>query len=466
MLKICKAKIEGYYFRFENIVLSSSYNPIKDSKKLFLKLEEQYNNKDYIVFTSIIPVYHIEYFLKNPDKKYFFLYIFPQIEINDILLDFVKKNLISRDVYNVISNNLYTLNGFVNLLENEEIEINKLLFVDYPIINNYFEKDYLNFKNLIKESLDSKVKLNTTANYFDNIWTDNVIKNITYSKNINFISKIQNSNTTAVLISSGINTEKNIDEIRKASKHYPTFIIPGIYNLLSKSNVQVDFVITTDSSFYNYYHHFDIPSDIKLICPMSVNNNIVNHFVNKFFFFQNSDFEIRLLQNIKYQDDKYMSLMNDNFFPMSGTVVNTALKILEFFGFKEIVVYGLDFSITPFKTHSSSNITEEIYFNSCSKLNTFDSKLSEISGDIVKNKNEYSTKKLLLYKSLYDKNIKSLNAVISTGIEDGDLWDNKKTIDLGSVNLKKIMIKYIKKRRKLIIENNKNIKKKLIKILN
>ena len=65
------------------------------------------------------------------------------------------------------------------------------------------------------------------------------------------------------------------------------------------------------------------------------------------------------------------------------------------------MLFGIDFEISPFKYHSLSNTTEEIYFNFCHKLTPFET-LMDKTVLLKKNNNKtYTDQKLTLYQKLF-----------------------------------------------------------------
>ena len=190
-MELIKAKLRGYAVKFNNIFLSSRYDPVKDGENVFLKYRNILDEKEYIFFISVFPVYHVDCFLKKlqPHSKLFFIDILNDSGALNLLKIYNDKNEISSETYGIIKKNYYKADEFIKYFSEMlflNINPEKILFVEYDRFNNIFKSEYFLFKEKIQQILDSRLKETATVNYFEKTWSINSIKNSVFSKNFNF----------------------------------------------------------------------------------------------------------------------------------------------------------------------------------------------------------------------------------------------------------------------------------------
>ena len=162
---------------------------------------------------------------------------------------------------------------FINYFSNQEQDnfLKNCFFIPSP----YEEEE--NIKTIQSDILDffsNFTKLYTTNTYFDSIWDFNFLKQVKRNKKffLSMILSLKNKNCNkAILVSSGLSTEKHLSLIKKWSREAFVFSLPGIYPLLKQHKIPVDFLVSSDGGYYNGAHFSRIKENsIPLIVPFSI----------------------------------------------------------------------------------------------------------------------------------------------------------------------------------------------------
>ncbi len=393
MIRFVQAKKEGECLYIGEKAYSSIFNPIKEAERIWQNFCQ--NNKKNVIFLGGAPFYPILHALKE-EKNVFVIdaYLSEMLDQNDFFKR-LNKNLkfsLSSLAITIFKNSHHFTNYFSN--QDQGNFLKDCFFIPSPYEG---EENIKTMQSGILDFFSNFSKLYTTNTYFDLIWDFNFLKQVKRKQKICFtndlVFKSKNCHK-AILVSSGLSTEEHLSLIKKWSAEAFVFSLPGIYPLLKQYKIPVDFLISSDGGYYNGVHFSRIKeTSIPLIVPFSIYEGITRRFENTFYFIDLEEHYEVLKQCLHINESLLI--------PMNGTVINSAFTVLKNLGFQEVMLFGIDFKISPFKYHSLSNTTEEMYFNFCHKLTPFET-LMDKTILLEKNDNKtYTDHKLALYEKLF-----------------------------------------------------------------
>ena len=414
MISIEKAKKQGKVVIYRNNFLSSKHDPIFEGARLFKTLP---THAKAVICLGIGPLYHlcelikvskkvilIEPRLNLKEKWRIFLHHFPFLESAShdnfsgpfVVLDKSNISLLDEAIFQIP----------------DSIKINDIYVYDQLKKMDVFLNPQ-KIKQQVITSLDNREKYLNTENYFSKIWLKNAIFNLEHNS-INPVSSLNVSSTQGVLIGSGPNLEHQIEEIR--GKKIFKCAVSGVINYLLDKKIVPDCILSSDASFYNSYHFEALQANkltIPVIVPLSIAHQCIKHYLGKVYIFFDDPVIIEEMEKHGL-DEKILKELKDNFVNMQASVIISGLFIFVLLGIKEISVLGANFSSTPFKSHALSNTTEEIMFSQGKKLKPFENRYHYLYSHHLKKmgKNNWSDKKLILYKDLFQKACDSLKVKI------------------------------------------------------
>lgn len=319
-------------------------------------------------------------------------------------------------------------------------------------------------KKTIKTSIDElktilyKNSLSKTAEIkLTNIENSNLIKNITKLKKANFIE----SSTTkeiATIISSGNSLQNHIEDIQKLQKYSYIFSLPSALAYLQKNNIIPDGVIACDPGFPTFFHLYKYTKKTTLFIPLTVDSNILylkNY--KKLFFSYNTDIEKIILHN---------NIINSN---SEGSVIFTAINLLQNLKFTKIILIGQDFSFYENKFHIQGGSFESELLKNSNYYNGFEQRNYTLSKKLQHEKiihNEKIYKTTLPLKIYYDHFINNYQKNNIFTLENSFLpTDNIHRLQNININKKSIdeIIKFKNIEIKTLLDQNINLIKKYFK---
>lgn len=294
---------------------------------------------------------------------------------------------------------------------------------------------YEMLKKRLREELLDEVKRRSTEHHFAKRWVRNAVHTILSRKKISLLSELTLSDSkgdskTALLISSGLSVEDDLQMLREHSKRLMTFALPGVFPLLVQNGVSVDALISTDGGYYNSCHFESVYRHSfqgLLLAPFSIYPSIPKRIEKTFFYFDDVEFAKILTPPpghslLESEAAALRNLLEANWIPMAGTAVVNAFQILKKLGFSTVVTSGIDFALSPFKSHAVSNITEERFFSEGTRFASFEykyhrafpmrlEKLGHPRGSLT-----HTDEKLKLYRRLSEEEAKRIRlALIPAG---------------------------------------------------
>ncbi|BBM88644.1 hypothetical protein COTS27_00326 [Spirochaetota bacterium] len=234
-------------------------------------------------------------------------------------------------------------------------------------------------------------------------------------------SQSHSSPPTAIAVASGLSTEEHISLLKTQQALFPVYSVTGVVPFLTKHNIPIEAIISTDPSYHNRLHinwsasdnqsHKSLPPliapvSIAPIVPRSYHSSYQKRYKNLPHNHNNShSFYKNRLSNKKstpflnhpppnsasynhapnpstfyYIDDlplltSLQPLFTDHrkvFIPMDASISLSLLRLLAKLGYKRILTYGIDFTLTPFKAHIHSYALEEHCFNLHNRLMSYE----------------------------------------------------------------------------------------------
>ena len=372
-VQVYPAKEAGYFIALDGKPIASTYNPIKEGKRLQKTFSIE---ADYFLFLGISPLYQWIN-LKDRTKRIWLIEYRFDLERH---LDTILRGHpdLREEIEAGLGDHIFILNPFHKHFARDvekallEIDVTQLQIVDKNK-SNHFRLSLS--RRLIHRAVDGAIKNRQTEAYFNNLWLKNARKNLD-SRPFRWIDELDVKAGAALLIGSGLSLEGMMEDIKKKENFFLIFSLPGILPLLDRFRITPHFIVATDASFYNDYHfHWiyrrnNVP---PLLCPLSICPSIPRHYPGKVYFFIDDEYILKWILQAA-QDETTRLLINKMFFPMRGSVTIQAIQILAQWGIPMLATAGVDFFVTPFRSHSPSNTTEEWMFNEGTRLRPFENR--------------------------------------------------------------------------------------------
>jgi len=249
--------------------------------------------------------------------------------------------------------------------------------------------------------LADREKNRLTDRYFSERWLRNARANAKRPQTA-LLSDQAKRTGRALLISSGPSTEREVSALVEASRRHFTLALPGCAAFLAESGVRIGAFLSTDGGFWNalhfdaVYRHFP---GTTLYCPFSIYPSIPRGPVKPVFFFDDEAW------GREWADSPGRAReVAENWIPQAGTAATTALSVLRRLGFDSVLTAGIDFSLTPWRNHAPSNITEELHFSRCGRKVPFDNLYHRAFAlALTRAGDTWSDGKLALYARLFDQ---------------------------------------------------------------
>lgn len=382
----------------------SIYNPQRDVD--FFCSNEKFKNSGFICIAGIGNGYHIKKLSEiYPDK---FILAF---ELNNDSLDFLFKT----------NNFEFTKNKKIKLTTLENLQ-NEIINFYNPIIHGNFYFTYIkswldfhiDFVNEIENKINNAIS-NISADisvqsHFGKIWMHNILENIKFINNNNLQNNFKiNISKTAAIIAAGPSLDETILKLKKNLNQYFIISTDTAYPSLLENNIIPEIVVSIDAQIYSREHFIGnkkrFANTIFLLdlCSNSSITKIINP-KNILFFNNGHPFCNFIEQNTKCNFIKLNS--------GRGTVTSTAWDFAIKCGFKNIELFGTDFSFYHNKPYAKSTYLEKQFLNLSCKLMNLESQYTKLmfrTETITDNKGTLTTKLLNEYKDSQEQMFKQTN---------------------------------------------------------
>lgn len=326
---------------------------------------------------------------KNPDAKIVVLEInkedfdfLRQIELNKILeknqnIIFTTLNNLEK---NIFQNYIPAIHGPLQVVEQKPwMEIN------------------INYLNNINAAINNSIKT-ISADYsvqahFGKIWTHNILNNLKIYSTLKSKELKINNSRIALVIAAGPSLDSTIKKIIENRNNFTIFSTDTAYQTLLKHNIIADYLISIDGQYISSNHFYTINKKTTVLLDLSgsysISKMLLENNINFYFFI--SGHPLSSLIN-SYLDFSFPLINNG-----SGTVTIAALDIAIKAGFKQIQVYGADFSFPNNKSYSKGTYLDALYNVSSSRVNTMETTFDKLMyrTELVTSENNIKTTEIL-----------------------------------------------------------------------
>ena len=334
--------------------LNSLYKPLKEAEKwadqyefhnlsvsvimfgmgngLFVKEMLKRLQKDAIVY------------LYEPDISVF-LYILNNIDISSILND----------------NRIYLIINNVNereldiLLKNDTdwITMHTQIICNHPVYDKvYFEEFEKFYRTIYSANKMAKVNMDTER-YLSGTLVDNVIKNLKYIKESNYISefatKIPNE-IPVIIVSAGPSLDKNIDELKRAEGKAFILATDTSVKYLLAHNIKFDAMMTIDAKKGAWHLKDERCHNIPLFCVLEAKNIMMERHKGRKIWIRGSVYMYELYSKFNRIFPGYSS---------GGSVATSAFAACVSMNFKNIILIGQDLAYNGKSTHAGGLVSNK-----------------------------------------------------------------------------------------------------------
>lgn len=340
--------------------MHSKYAPLREAETFGADLK---NNYSFTVILGLGGGYHVESFSKrNPNH---FIVVIEKSEEDIKFLSQIEcvKNLLNNESVKIISQDKIECFIKENYLSAFFDEIN--------ILSNraWFDKDADNSKAII-DTINKTIKecsgdISVQAN-FGLIWQNNIYNNLKILSELKPAKIKIDSSKTAAIIAAGPSLDKTIEKLVKNREKYFIIATDTAYSSLLKRNIISDAVLSIDGQNISETHFIASQNDKTVfIFDLQANYNAVNHikrYTDKIIFTK-SGHPFSDLAELT-QNRKIFTKLNSG----GGTVTIGAIDFARQAGFKNIEVFGADFSYINSKPYTSATYLDTLYRKNESKL--------------------------------------------------------------------------------------------------
>ncbi|MEF9951691.1 MAG: 6-hydroxymethylpterin diphosphokinase MptE-like protein [Clostridium sp.] len=306
-------------------------------------------------------------FNNHLDKPYIFIFGLSNGEyIDDICkIDYKGKIYIVdyfEDIVENYKNSLKYDEDKIEFLTFYELENEGVFLTDtyvgvltYGNYSNIFSSEINNVRDIIKKSIVSAQLNINTIERFSYEWVDNVIHNIPYIVESNYINEFKEAyvGKPAIIVSAGPSLEKELGILKENEDKF--VIISGGRTLptLKKFNINVDFTCVVDGGIPSYeVIKNGLDYKTNLIFTDITNKFILEEYKGTKTYFSGLDYG----QTIK----KYTGKEIDTIQSVGGSVAHTCSEFARYMGCSPIILLGQDLAYTNNKLHSDSASIEEV----------------------------------------------------------------------------------------------------------
>jgi hypothetical protein len=209
---------------------------------------------------------------------------------------------------------------------------------------------------------------------------------------------LDRTDRVACLVSAGPSLDKTLYLLKKERPNLYIIVVGAALQALLSNQIVPDSVIITDANEVTL-KQLNGQYDIPLFYLSTVYKDIPSYF--------NGPRCILLQHGYSYAEKKALE-MDYPLVETGGSVATTAFSILEYLGFKNIVLFGQDLGFKYNETHSSLSSSNEVISN---RVNTM--KVISNSGEKIN-----TLKNLLVFKKWFESKFERFNGdVYNTALE-------------------------------------------------
>ncbi len=298
------------------------------------------------------------------------------------------------------------------------VNIDSQITCVHPAYDKIYQEDYKDFIDDVEKIKLLQVVNRNTESYMAIDSIQNVIKNIHFIKESNYIVELDNvipEEVPAIVVSAGPSLDKNIDELKRAEGKAFILAADTAVKYLLAHNINFDGIVTLDARKSMAHFEDERCREIPLFCVLEAKNAFLEQHTGRKVWFRGSVYMYELYQKFERIFPHYNS---------GGSVSTGAFSICAALNFKRIVLIGQDLAYSDGATHAGGvvkNISGEAY----------DQKAVEsVDGGMVQSRYDW-----LIFKDWFEASIKTLKDKIEVidATEGGALIKGSKVMKLSEV---------------------------------
>lgn len=398
--------------------LNSLYRPVKEAEKWADQYKFQNIDVSVIMFGlgNCLFIREMLKRLKQDAKVYLyepeisiFLYVLNNIDISDIICD-IRVCLFINNI---------NKNEFKDLLQRETdwLSIAAQIICNHPVYEKIYTDEFEEFLN-IAYNANKLAKVNIdTERYMSDTLVNNVIKNLKYIKESNYVSEFIGKfpkEFPAIIVAAGPSLDKNIDELKRAEGKAFIFATDTAVKYLLKHNINFDAIITIDAKKGAWHLKNERCHNIPLFCVLEAKNNMMKMHTGRKIWFRGSVYMYGLYSKFNREFPGYNS---------GGSVATAAFSVCLSMDFKNIVFIGQDLAYDGEVTHAGGVVKNIIGEKSGKK------QVDGVNGEKVWSRYDWLIYLEWLENSIRD--IRGINVIDAT--EGGALVHGSKVMKLSEV---------------------------------
>lgn len=331
----------------KRIRLNSLYDPEKEAER-WAKQYDFNNIGVSVVMFGIANGVFANIMLKNLDDDSFVFLVEPDVS----LFIYCLQNF---DMSHIINDERVRL--YIDGINTNELYFDLIQFIHwsmiptqiacfYPGIDNIYYEKAKEFAMLMQKFYTAENSANYTASYLSEICTRNVINNLHFIKESNYMPELAGiipENVPAIIVAAGPSLDKNIDELKRAWGKAFIIATDTAVKFLIAHDVHYDAIITIDAR-KNLNHLSDEKCfNYPMFTIMDARNEILEMNKGKKVWVSGAGFMSVLYSKYGLEFDEYIS---------GGSVATAAFNAVKSMGAKRIVLIGQDLAFSGDSTHA------------------------------------------------------------------------------------------------------------------
>ena len=327
--------------------LNSLYKPLKEAEKWADQYEFHNLDVSVIMFGMGNGLFVREMlkrlqmdagvYLYEPDIS-IFLYVINHVDISDILKDsriYLFINNINEDKLNIL------------LKSNTDwITVHTQIICNHPVYDKVYIDEFEEFyRTIYSANKIAKVNMDTER-YLSGTLVDNVIKNLKYIKESNYISEFTAKipkEIPVIIVSAGPSLDKNIDELKKAEGKAFILATDTSVKYLLAHDIKFDAMMTIDAKKGAWHLKDERCHNIPLFCVLEAKNIMMERHKGRKIWIRGSVYMYELYSKFNRVFPGYSS---------GGSVATSAFAACVSMNFKNIILIGQDLAYDGESTHA------------------------------------------------------------------------------------------------------------------
>ncbi len=257
-------------------------------------------------------------------------------------------------------------------------------------------------KNEFESALGEIKKDYSVQAHFGKLWQSNILKNLRHQgkENLNL-----DLNKTAVVLAAGPSLDSKINILSESRKNYFIISTDTAYSVLRKNQIKPDIVVSIDGQSVSNNHFFVSPDeDTAFIFDLCGNSSAYRKMALK-----SPVIGVRTghpLSGFLTPDSRAL-------YTGAGTVTIAALDFAITSGFKNIEVWGADFSYPGNKPYCKGTYLDSLYNMGSNRISSSEKNFSNLMFRVPlqREENTPTTEVLCSYRKSFEEYLKTKNVV-------------------------------------------------------